>query len=667
MFGIVTGFPFYFNIICIVIGVAFAFLLYNNEKQITSNLLKGILFLIRTILISILCYFFLIPIVKSTIKTYENPIVIIAQDYSESVQDSIVDDLLALEEDLDGFEVHQLSFSDDVLQGYQKENSGSITDYSKLLKIIENKFENKNVAGIVLATDGNYNSGSNPEYFNIGFPIYSIALGDTTIYKDITIDNVVKNDIAFFGNKFPVNIEVNSKFAKGEQSRLTIWNKGVKLHEEVLSFINDDDFKNIQLFLEADKVGLQTYKVTLDAIYQEKNTDNNSFKFYIDVIDSRYNILLLSGKSHPDIAAFKSVVDKNKNNNIEVKILEDDIRFEKYQLVVLFGIDKLPTPLQNNDISLIIFNSNSTNLQDLESSFKFKNKGASEEVTAVKSTIFTKFVFSTELERLIRNAPPLSTTFGSYSFGGGLTIILQQKIGGITSEKPLIILEEFNNKKVAFVTAEGWWKWKLFDYSEHQNNKAFDELFSKLTQYLLLQEDKSLFRVSYENSVSENANIVFDASLYNESYELINDKEIILEINNSKGDKFEYQFSKNDKQYRADIGVFDDGNYTFKAKVVGTDLVKRGVFDVVDLQLELLIPVANHQLLYKLANLSNGRVFFKTQMKELSSEIIKSEKNKRIIHTKEKLESLINIPWILLSLLTLISVEWIIRKYNGLV
>ena len=575
--------------------------------------------------------------------------------------------MLALEEDLDGFEVHQLSFSDDVLQGYQKENSGSITDYSQLLKIIENKFENKNVAGIVLATDGNYNSGSNPEYFNIEFPIYSIALGDTTIYKDITIDNVVKNDIAFFGNKFPVNIEVNSKFAKGEQSRLTIWNKGVKLHEEVLSFINDDDFKKIQLFLEADKVGLQTYKVTLDAIYQEKNTDNNSFKFYIDVIDSRYNILLLSGKSHPDIAAFKSVVDKNKNNNIEVKILEDDIRFEKYQLVVLFGIDKLPTPLQNNDISLIIFNSNSTNLQDLESSFKFKNKGSLEEVTAVKNTIFSKFVFSTELERLIRNAPPLSTTFGSYSFGGGLTIILQQKIGGITSEKPLIILEEFNNKKVAFVTAEGWWKWKLFDYSEHQNNKAFDELFSKLTQYLLLQEDKSLFRVSYGNSVSENANIIFDASLYNESYELINDKEIILEINNSKGDKFEYQFSKNDKQYRADIGVFDDGNYTFKAKVVGTDLVKRGVFDVVDLQLELLIPVANHQLLHKLANLSNGRVFLKTQMKELSSEIIKSEKNKRIIHTKEKLESLINIPWILLSLLTLISVEWIVRKYNGLV
>jgi hypothetical protein len=188
-----------------------------------------------------------------------------------------------------------------------------------------------------------------------------------------------------------------------------------------------------------------------------------------------------------------------------------------------------------------------------------------------------------------------------------------------------------------------------------------------LTQYLLLQEDKSLFRVSYENSVSENANIIFDASLYNESYELINDKEIILEINNSKGDNFEYQFSKNDKQYRADIGVFDDGNYTFKAKVVGTDLVKRGVFDVVDLQLELLNPVANHQLLYKLADLSNGHVFFKTQMKELSSEIIKSEKNKRIIHTKEKLESLINIPWILLSLLTLISIEWIARKYNGLV
>ena len=40
--------------------------------------------------------------------------------------------------------------------------------------------------------------------------------------------------------------------------------------------------------------------------------------------------------------------------------------------------------------------------------------------------------------------------------------------------------------------------------------------------------------------------------------------------------------------------------------------------------------------------------------------------NHKIIYMKEKLEGLINIPWILLSLLLLISIEWFVRKYNGL-
>jgi hypothetical protein len=38
-----------------------------------------------------------------------------------------------------------------------------------------------------------------------------------------------------------------------------------------------------------------------------------------------------------------------------------------------------------------------------------------------------------------------------------------------------------------------------------------------------------------------------------------------------------------------------------------------------------------------------------------------------MLHSKEKLEGLINISWILLALLILISVEWFIRKYNGLI
>ena len=108
-------------------------------------------------------------------------------------------------------------------------------------------------------------------------------------------------------------------------------------------------------------------------------------------------------------------------------------------------------------------------------------------------------------------------------------------------------------------------------------------------------------------------------------------------------------------------------HYSFVAKVVGSSVVKSGVFDVKKLQLEQMNLVANHGLLFKISELSNGKLFYRNEIDLLSEELNKSSKNQKLIHSKEKLTSLINIPLILLSLLLLISTEWFVRKYNGLI
>ena len=85
------------------------------------------------------------------------------------------------------------------------------------------------------------------------------------------------------------------------------------------------------------------------------------------------------------------------------------------------------------------------------------------------------------------------------------------------------------------------------------------------------------------------------------------------------------------------------------------------------MQLEKISLVANHQNLKKIALISSGKLFYQNNIEGLVNTLNKSERNKKLIHTTEKLDSLINIPSILLILLVLISVEWITRRYNGLV
>jgi len=665
MFGLTIDFPFYYSIICILLGVVYACFLYVNERLLQSKTLHVLLFAIRTIFVGILAFLLLSPLVKSFNNTTENPIVIIAQDVSESIADSTFELLSNLSNQLTDFDVHKFSFSEDVETGFQTTNKGVKTDYSTLFSDLENRFSNRNVAGIILASDGCYNSGNNPIFRHFDFPIYSIALGDTSVKQDVLVRKVTNNDIAFLGNIFPLEVAVSAVKLKGKKSKLSVWNKGIELYSEQILFDSNDDYKIINMKLEAKDIGLQAYKIVLSEVKGEKNIENNIFTSYIDVIDSRYNVLILKDKSQPDLASYISAIEKNKNYKIEINTIDEVNDFNKYQLVVLSGVSQIPSSLIDKNIPLLLFGS--LNFSSDLSSVKFVQKGSIEEIRVVQNELFSKFTFSPELLNLIKDAPPLYGVFGKYELNVNIDVVLKKKIGAIITESPLLFIEEIENRKVAFFTAEGWWKWKLYDYSINENNDAFNELFSKLTQYLLLQEDKSKFRIYYEKQVAEHTNILFDANLYNESYELINNKEIALEIKNESGEEFDFQFSKVNQGYFLDIGILENGHYSFVAKVVGSSVVKSGVFDVKKLQLEQMNLVANHGFLFKISELSNGKLFYRNEIDLLTEELNKSSKNQKLIHSKEKLTSLINIPLILLSLLLLISTEWFVRKYNGLI
>jgi hypothetical protein len=666
MLGFNSDLPFYYSAFCILFGVAYASFLYIREKIITYRLSLG-LFLFRAIFTSILASLLLNPVIKSNVNTTEKPIVIIAKDDSESIQENINKELEFLIEKLKGFEIFSYSFSDKINDGFSQDNNGLRTNYSQLFTELSNKFENRNVAGLVMASDGCYNTGSNPEYLSYDFPVYSIALGDTATYNDVRIDDILKNDIAFLGNTFPLEVSLASSVSKNEVSKLKIWNNGVKVHEESVTFLKDINYNTYTIFLPANKIGLQTYTIQVDALNDERNIINNTFKIYIDVIDSRCNILILKDGISPDLSAYKSTIDKNKNYKIEVKDISDNIVIEKYQLAVIFGVNNIPASIVNNDIPLIIFNSSLSTYHNFKSVVRFTAKGGMEEVSPYKSQDFSKFSFSSELLRLIADAPPLFSLFGRYNYEGNIEFVLNQKIGAFESDNPVIMIQELDSRKVAFVSAEGWWRWKLYDYSLNNNNLAFDELFSKLSQYLVLQEDKSLFRLKYEKQYEENNEVVFHASLYNESYELVNNKEVDLKLIDEKDREYNFQFSKENNKLLAKLGILEVGTYNFTANVRGVDLLKRGVFDVKKIQLEQLGLSANHEVLSKIASLSDGKVFSLNSIQDLIENIKDSERNKKIIHSKEKLEGLINIPWILLGLLFLISVEWFIRKYKGLI
>jgi ribosomal protein S24E len=115
--------------------------------------------------------------------------------------------------------------------------------------------------------------------------------------------------------------------------------------------------------------------------------------------------------------------------------------------------------------------------------------------------------------------------------------------GFVLTDEPMLSIDNINN--LAFLIGEGFWKWRLFDFDKNNQQQISNDLIAKVIQSIALKADKSLFKVkSIKQKFDEGENIVFDAQIYNQSYELQNNEDIDLTIKNAQGKQFDFTFSK---------------------------------------------------------------------------------------------------------------------------
>jgi hypothetical protein len=264
--------------------------------------------------------------------------------------------------------------------------------------------------------------------------------------------------------------------------------------------------------------------------------------------------------------------------------------------------------------------------------------------------------------------PPLSAAFGEFTDSGNGQVLLYQRIRKIETQFPLLMLGNENGTKSGVLTAEGIWKWRLFDYLQNQSHEQFDVFFTKVIQYLSVKEDKRKFRVSASaNILDENEPVFFDAELYNNSYELINEPDVRMEITDDQGNTYDYTFDKTDRAYRLNAATLPVGNYRFEASVThnGEQLTYDGQFSVQPIQLELYETTADHGVLRLLSNRTGGRLVYPDQLEVLADSIRAEENIKPVIYQASRTRSAINLRWLFLPILLLLAVEWGLRRYFG--
>jgi len=677
MFSITTELPIYYSVLCILLGVIYAYFLYRKNKFFSKKL-TTVLFIFRALVVSVLSFLLLNPLSSVTETIEERPIIILAQDasFSTSSDSSDYQNLINLKNKLSSdFDVITYNYSDQIKEGLTTDKTGNSTNISHLLDEVDLKYSGRNLTGVVLSWDGLYNQGSNPLSHKIAksIPFYTIPLGDTSVLKDVRISEIQHNEISFLGNTAPVKVNIQTEKCKGEYITIKLFSEGKLIESKKIKINSNSEFIKTNFTIKNSSLGLHKYKVVVSSVSNEKSIENNSRSFYVEVLDSKYKILILYDAIHPDISAIKSVLDKNKNYEIEKeKLSEFNSNYDKYNLVIYFAFsdNKLEEleKLKSSDVSLLLLvGPNSVSkLNYLYPSGKIVGKNKSQEVTASYNSDFSKFNVSTNLQNYLTDLPPLLAPFGTYNQSLNSEIVLYQKVGLYSTEKPLIIVDNNSEKKYSVVYSEGLWKWKINDRNDNNLHQNFDELFSKIAQFLLIKEDKSRFRINYDKKIIQGKDMNFFAEYYNENYELNNNKEVSLHIKNKDGVIYDYVFSKNtNSSYFLRVSSLSEGFYSFIAKYNNSEQIVKGEFTILPKQIESKISTANHQILYQLSTESNAHMFDNFNTDQIVDTLKNNPLNKTLLHTSEKVKSVINIKWILILILLFILIEMVVRRYNG--
>ena len=674
---------------CVVAGAVYAFLLYSRKSPWSRRLnlvLAGFRFLTVTLLASLLVS----PILKLFRNAIEEPIAVIALDNSSSISEvldatqraEILTDINTLAENLkENYELNIKTFQGELATGDLLDLGfeESSSDLHRLLSNIQNDYEGRNLAGVVLVSDGIYNAGISPTFARYPFRISALGVGDTIKKKDILIRSLQYNKISYQGNKFPLIAEVINEGFEGETLNVIVSQNDELLASETITLHENQQVSQVKFILEGRDKGLQRYEVAVQAKEGEFSYNNNLKQAYIEVIEGKEKILLIASSPHPDIKAFREAIESNQNYEFYHYIPGImDFPKEKFDMVIMHqtpakrgGLQRWISQFENEKMPILYIVGAESNLKRFSMVNGVINFRAVaneyDNVVAAANPAFSYFTLSEDLMGTLKTFPPVTVPFGEIDLLPGSAGLLYQQVGSVRTSKPLLAVNVEDDRRKAVLLGDGLWRWKLNEYAQNENNRAFNELITKLVQFLSTKEDRRKFRVyPVRNEFFNSESVVFESEVYNDLYERVYGDKIDLILVKSDGERKQYSYITNENNTRYTISGLEEGVYRYEAsaQISGKREEARGEFLVKDLQIEKVNLTADFEMLRKLADNNGGKFYAASAVDKLTNDL-NTHEAKGIIHTDEDYLPIINLKWIFFLLLTLITLEWVSRKYSG--
>lgn len=658
------------------LGLSFYQYLFRAKK-------KGRLFFFLAFLrfIAFFSIFLLLinPVITTkALETVKTPLPVLvdnSQSIKELGQDSIAK---MLSEKIAGnkalkekYDVQLYTFAEGFESGKVPDFKGKQTHIDQAAQNLKQLYRNTSYP-VVLLTDGNQTIGNDYIYsFRENTTVYPLIVGDTTTFLDLRVSQVNVNKYAFLKNKFPVEVFLQYNGNKTVNAVFNIMQGSSVLHKQAITFSKDKKAASLSLLLNADKVGVHTYRAVISSAEAEKNKYNNIKNFAVEVIDQRSEVALVSSINHPDLGALKRAIETNQQRKVtilkpnEVKSLQD------YNVLILYQPDaSFKTIIEQNKnagLNTLTITGLSTDfnlLNQTQNILGFKMTSQSEDYLADFETGFNSFA----IDNIgFEQFPPLENPFGTVTVKANANTLLQARIRNVKIESPLMVFSETGPSRNAFILGENIWKWRLETHLTTKSFEQFDIFIDKTIQYLASNSKRKSLVVNHESFYNSGEVISVTAQYFNKNYEFDENASLTIRLKNKKNNSTKtYDFLKGSGEYKVNLDGLDAGMYSFTVSENTSKTSYNGSFEVLDFEIEKQFVNPDLTRLQQVAANTNGAVYYPDSADKLIDFLVKNENYKAVQKEITKKSPLIDWVWLLVLLAVTLATEWFVRKYNGL-
>ena len=665
-------------LLSLVIAGGLSYFQYFFKAKNKSNVIWFLAFL-RFLAIFGLLLLLINPIMtKNTLEITKTPLAI-AVDNSSSI--------VALKSDKKANELYQALISNPALkekfeiQSYQFDADFKSSDkfdfkgkQTNLDQVATNlKSINKNlIFPTVIITDGNQTTGNDYVYrFDPVNKVYPLIVGDTTTFLDLKINQLNVNKYAFHKNKFPVEVFLQYTGDKNINADFTISQGNSVVVKEKVSFSPSKKTATLNLLLPADKVGLQIFKATISANTKEKNSYNNVKNFAVEIIDQKSTIAIVSAINHPDIAALKRSIEVNAQRKVILVKPNDINQLQSVSVLVLYQpTTAFKAIFENNKLAgtnAFIITGNNTDfnfLSQQQNNLAFNMSNQREDYLNEFQSQFNLFA----IDNIgFENFPPLQNPFGTITTKGNVSVLLSSKIRNVATNAPLLTFAENQGKRTAFLLGENSWKWRLQSHIDNQSFDKYDVFIDKIIQFLATSTSRKSLVVTHESFYNSGEAIVINAQYFNKNYEFDEKARLTITVTNAETKQTKnYDLLKGNNSFSANLDGLQAGKYNFTVKELNSNNAYSSHFEILDFDIEKQFVNPDVVKLKQLALQTNGKAFFQNQVDDLIKTLIENQDYKSIEKNVSTKTPLIDWVWLLILITVLLTTEWFVRKYNGL-